>query len=433
MTARLTKRARGGRVVPIVPRPAPVGWVLAGGGARGAYEVGVCSYIFDRVARDLGTPIPIDIISGTSVGAIHACALASGVDDPRAAAARLIERWSGLRMNDIVHVDRRRTFAMIRALFGHPRHRSSDDVASTGILDPQPLRALLSASVDFARIAEHVRRGRLRTVSVSATHVASGRTTVFFQRGGPDLQPWARRRTWAYPVALSAEHAMASAAIPFLFPAVTVRGALYCDGSVRQNVPLSPARHLGARALVVITPRSASSYRVATAGGAEREDAFPEPVFLAGKLLNALSLDRADDDIAQIGLVNRWLDAGTRRFGPTFAAELNRELGSGGSPPLVPIPLLHLDSSEDIGQIAAAYVRSPSFQARRLAFVERAIARLAERQAANEADLASYLLFDGGFARALIDLGWNDAKARHDRIVSFFRSAVAATGTGAAA
>jgi hypothetical protein len=157
---------------------------------------------------------------------------------------------------------------------------------------------------------------------------------------------------------------------------------IYHGRFVRQNVPLSPARHLSARALVVISPRSAS-YAAATSGGADREDAFPGPVFLAGKLLNALSLDRADDDIAQIGLVNRWLDAGTRRFGPDFVAELNRELASGGSPPLISIPLLHLDSSEDIGQIAAAYVRSPSFRARRLAFVERAIARLAEHQAAN--------------------------------------------------
>src|SRR5450631_1664870 len=69
-----------------------VGWVLGGGGARGAYEIGVCDYIFEHVARDLGGPVPLDILCGTSVGALHVFALAAGAADPRAAARALVER-----------------------------------------------------------------------------------------------------------------------------------------------------------------------------------------------------------------------------------------------------------------------------------------------------------------------------------------------------
>jgi NTE family protein len=397
--------------------------VLAGGGARGAYEVGVLDYIFDRVARALGAPIPLDVISGTSIGAIHACALGAGAEDPRAVTRALATRWSSLSMNDVVRVDRGRAFDAIRALLGRAPRRTSSEVNRGGILDASPLEALLSSSIDFRRLGEHVRAGRLHAVSVTATHVASGRTTVFFQGGG-DGTPWARGRTWAFPTSLVPAHAMASAAMPFLFPAVRIRGALYCDGSLRQHVPLSPARRLGARALIVVNPHAARGSL--PDDDPSREDAFPGPAFLLGKVLDALSLDRVDGDVERLEMVNRLLAAGTRQFGSSFLPKLNAELVAGGAAPAVPIRLLHLRSSEDIGRLGAFHVRSRGFRARRLGLVERALARLAENEAADEADLTSYLLFDGAFARALIDLGRRDAHAQHDRIVEFFHEVLAA-------
>jgi NTE family protein len=214
---------------------------------------------------------------------------------------------------------------------------------------------------------------------------------------------------------------MASAAIPFLFPAVRLRGALYCDGSLRQHVPLSPARRLGAQALVVINPRAPRA--IGEEGVPGRERAYPGPIFLLGKVLNALSLDRIDGDVERLERINRLLEAGTRQFGPFFVERINAELVGGGEAPVVPLPLLHLQSSEDIGKLGAAYVRSRRFRERKLGVVERALAHLAERESEKEADLLSYLLFDGGFTRELMDLGRRDAKAQHDRIAAFLRSA----------
>ncbi len=409
------------RPIPAERDAARVAWVLGGGGARGAYEIGVCDYIFDQVASELGGAVPMDILSGTSVGALHVCALAAGADDPRGAIQALIARWTSLRVDDVVQVDRRRSFAMIRALFGRPPRRPSAEEGRGGILDPRPLEALVSGSVEFARIPDQIASGRLQAVSVSTTHVGSGRTTVFFQRGATGPSPWTRARTWAFPVALSREHALASAAIPFLFPAVRIRGALYCDGSLRQHVPLSPARRLGAQAMVVINPRGPAG-TLATPEEPARERSFPGPVFLLGKVLNALSLDRVDGDIERLDLINRVLAAGERQFGAGFTEQLNQALAAEGSTPLATIPFLFLQSSEDIGRLSADYVRSRSFQARNLGFVERILARLADRESAQEADLLSYLLFDGPFARELIDLGRRDARQRHDQIVGFFRS-----------
>ena len=76
-------------------------------------------------------------------------------------------------------------------------------------------------------------------------------------RSGPAARPsWEGGHQRALPVALGPAHALASASIPFLFPAVAIGSELYCDGSLRQHVPLSPARHLGAHALVAVNPRA---------------------------------------------------------------------------------------------------------------------------------------------------------------------------------
>src|SRR5215467_2339530 len=93
-----------------------LGWVLAGGGARGAYEVGVLSYLFERIGRELGGVLPLDVVSGSSIGAIHALALANWADDPRVGMRMLARRWTELALDDVISLDRRRSFNMVRAM-----------------------------------------------------------------------------------------------------------------------------------------------------------------------------------------------------------------------------------------------------------------------------------------------------------------------------
>ena len=134
--------------------------------------------------------------------------------------------------------------------------------------------------------------GIRRNLEVLAASQRYGLDNRCGQRSYRDLPP--AQRCWAPPLGppsppsracarpISAEHALASAAVPFLFPAVRIDKTFYCDGGLRQNVPLSPASRSG---------RTASSSSILatfrrTPGGRGREREvrdYPGPFFLFGQ------------------------------------------------------------------------------------------------------------------------------------------------------
>jgi NTE family protein len=393
--------------------------VLAGGAARGAYEVGVVSHILDEVSRDLGRDVPIDVLCGTSVGAINVCALAAFADQPRGRGARLAAHWTSLQMSDVVRPDARGIFDSVRALFGRSRRPGAHESRRGGILDSTGIERVIERAIPFARIGENIRAGHLDAVTVSATHVGTGRTTVFAQQGrrGPHYTSKDPTLVGA-PTILTREHALASAAIPFLFPAVRVDGEFYCDGGLRQNVPLAPALRLGADRLIIVSPRYLPPVVTRTVAK-EREDDFPGPFFLLGKALNSLLLDRVDNDLDRLQAINELLEVGERSYGATFTNTINRELAQAGRDHRIrPVRATLVRASQDIGAICADYVRSSRFAARVGGIALGMMRRIADTS--GEADLLSYLLFDGEFAARMIELGRADARARHQELCGLF-------------
>jgi NTE family protein len=173
---------------------------------------------------------------------------------------------------------------------------------------------------------------------------------------------------------------------------------------------------LGADAVLVINPRFITDKPVLP-----KEEGFPGPLFLLGKTLNALLLDRIDTDLARLESVNKILDAGTRAYGPDFVAKLNASLGHKPGQGLRPMRAMLVRASQDIGALAAQFVREHTAELSGLTGT--VIRRLATSgDDPNESDLLSYVLFDGRFAKTLIDLGRADAEARHDELVQFFRA-----------
>jgi NTE family protein len=375
--------------------------VLGSGGARAAYEVGVARFIFEDLHAEMGRVPRVDLLCGSSAGALHALALAAFADRPLAGVGFVARRWNQLELPGLF------------------RARPLVLEGQGGILDPRPFRRLVFEGVPVESIGGHIGAGRLSGVSVTATEVATGRATLFVQSRGRALGLSANRAWRVLETTLGAEHAFASSAIPLLFPPVRIKGRSYCDGSLRQSVPFSPALHLGAhRVLAVSTQHCPPS--VPSRLEQEREQAVTSPLYLLGKAVNALTMDRVDDDLERLALVNQVLEAGTRAFGPDFLARLNLALEAGAGRVVHPVQAVLVRPSESLGRVAADHVRGRRFHARVGGAVGRLFARLAEGESPHEADLLSYLLFDGAFAATLMDMGYGDARHQREDLLALF-------------
>lgn len=403
--------------------PARLGLVLAGGAARGAYQVGVLEHVVERVADELGREVPMDVFCGTSVGAINSVCMAAFADEPRGRVGRLRAVWTGLRIGEVLRPMAGGVVDFARGLLG--RHA----VQTTSLFDPTPLGTLIRGSVPFEKIDSHLRAGRIHAVTASATQVGSGRTVVFVQRRHARPAPWEDTiHVVPRAVRLRAAHLLASAAVPLVFPAVALDGRYYCDGGLRQNIPLSPARRLGATHLLLINPKHKRDPQEVAAVQEAREEAFPNPLFLLGKALNALLLDRIDNEIDRLEKINAILEAGQRRYGHDFAEVISGELGYTPHEGLRVMRTVHIRSSENIGRMCAEYVRRPSFEVPGM--LGRVMKRVAEGDASKEADFLSYVLFDGDFASQLIELGRQDARAHHDELCALFDAVIRAQEAG---
>lgn len=388
-----------------------VALILSGGGARGAYEVGVLSYVLDELARLRGgRPPRIDILCGTSVGAINACYLAAHLSDPTLGVRRLVELWSDLHIETVLGFGMRQALSIPRLLIG-----GGD--SGVGLFDVTPMAKLIEREVPWRAIARTLRHGHLGALSVSATEVGTGRTVIFMQTG-PDgaLPSQAPPRTVIRGAHIGPLHALASAAIPLIFPPVRIGEDLYMDGGVRQNTPIAPALRLGATHVLAI----GLSREIRDVHTAERHRA-PSASLVLGKVLNAFLLDHIQSDFEVLTRVNHMIEDGERTYGPGFLDAVNTAAVRRGALPYRRVHSLVVRPSADLGRIAAAHVRSTGL--RRGPLVARQILSLVDVGEDTDADLASYLLFDGSFTQKLIALGRADAEARRRELLEFFGSA----------
>lgn len=388
-----------------------VALILSGGGARGAYEVGVLAYLFDHFARVRRKVPRIDFILGTSVGAINGCFLASHLVDPALGMRRLSNIWSDIHMDEVLGFG----FGQMKTL---PRLLTGGGTDAVGLFDVTPMARLVEREVAWRAIARAFRDRRLSALSVSATELSTGKTVLFMQTApGTPLPTFAPARTVIRPARVGPIHALASAAIPILFPPVRIGHHLYMDGGVRQNTPIAPALRLGATHVLAIG-LSADTRELPPVAS----ETPPNVAFVLGKVLNAFLLDHITSDFEVLDRVNAMIDHGTQAFGPGFLEALNRVAVEVDYPVYTRVSTLTVRPTEDLGKLAASYVRSSKVRA---GPALRRVLTLLDVGEAREADLASYLLFDGAFSRRLIELGRADAEAQKDAIGAFFEDAEA--------
>ena len=146
--------------------------ILSGGGARGAYEVGVLSYLFEDVTRMLGAPPRIDIVCGTSVGAINGCFFTAHMSDPVLGLRRLVQLWTELELTRVLGFGVRQVVSLPRLALGGLGDGS-------GLFDVTPMAELISKEISWRAVTRSLRRRHLKALSVSTTEVSTGRTVVF--------------------------------------------------------------------------------------------------------------------------------------------------------------------------------------------------------------------------------------------------------------
>jgi NTE family protein len=396
-----------------------VGIVLSGGGSRGAYEAGILQYIRTDMAKRLGYQVPIDIVTGTSVGAINAAFMAATMSDPDTQAQQIVSAWSSLQIEELIGMRPADLWRGAKILLGgEPPPPPPGSFRYGGLLDTSGLERFVIRTIPWRGIERSLRSGKLHALSVSATHVGTGHTVVFLSSAEPVPREWSRDPFVRHRAArIGPRHVLASAAIPMLFPAVKIGDEYFTDGGLRQNTPMSPAIRLGADRLLLISLRHVAHEPKQLQR--ERVEAYPKPLFLAGKALNALLLDHTEYDLQRMQRINLILEAGHASFGDKFEEMMNAELIRLRGAPLRRIQAVHVRPSVDIGEIAAEYVRSGRVKVKGL-IARQLISRLSGGEAPHESDLLSYLLFDGEYARELIELGRSDAAKKADELCELF-------------
>jgi len=401
--------------------------VLAGGGARGAYEAGVLSYLLEDLPKRLGHPIDFDIVCGTSVGAIHAAFLAATCDVENHRGEMLRQIWENLRVNEIFRFSTSDILRLpsrvmgVRRVARQMREGQRPD-RLYGLLDTRPLERLVLNSIPWRGIRRNLRADRLDAVCIATTQIATGHAVVFVERKERALPEWASQDSVRMqPIRLSPMHALASASIPMLFPAVRLGSRYYADGGLRLNTPLAPAVRLGANRVLVIGVGRRVTGGVTEELAQQRTEGFGNPMFLAGKVLNALMLSPVDADLARLRLINRFIDNASETYGDDFLERVNETASrTDDARPMQKIHDTVVRPSEDLGIMTGQLLANSREDFSLSPFLRIVMKMLGTGAEARESDLLSYLLFDSAYTRPLIELGYKDAVAQEDELAAFF-------------
>ena len=402
------------------PQDITRGLVLMGGGARTAYQAGVLQALAALIKPPAGkaAAFPFQVLVGTSAGALNATYLASRAIDGLAALSGLGEFWQGLHSHLVYHLPDTpmAQFSRWATALGVTLSARKQGAA----LDSMPLVDTLHRRIALNNIDLALTRGDLKALAVTASSYTTGVHWTFCQTHQlASAQAWNRPGRRAELQDITIEHLMASSAIPFLFPATPlwVDGNMeyFGDGSMRQSSPLSPAVHLGANKILAIgvgQPQrrsmdlSGSSFQASPASKQR-----PSLGNIAGHAMASVFNDTLMADVEQVQRVNQSIQQLKTHLSEHHGLALAQSL------PFREVEVLAMQPSESLDALAQAHVHE----------LPRPVHRVLEGLGAlkgSGAGLASYLLFEPGFLRALMALGAQDVAMRKEELLDFFSDSV---------
>ena len=386
------------------PSPQRVAVVLAGAGARGAYEAGALSIVLAATGASRYRP---NMFIGTSSGAINACLFAANAHlSAEEQAKNVLAVWRGIEIGDVLRPVA--LTAMVAALSWAGQLARLPGMRLTGFLDTAPLHRTAARRVDWTQLAANLAAGCPRGLVLTATSGGTGRSVVFVDRPADagDLPVEDTRAIDYVSTRIGVDHMLASAAIPVLFPPVEVtepesyRG-WYSDGGLRLNAPLKPALALEADALVIVATHPAEYPKEPRPSCSQ---APPDVDDTLVQLLDAALADPLVEDVRTLMKINQLVP------GPPVRSPAGRERAE--------VPFLFLGPRER-GTLAAEAERAYDERFCRVRGVLRRVtspdlpllATFLAGDGDRRGDVLSYVQFDRGFIDRAIALGQADAKA----------------------
>ncbi len=368
---------------------AKIALYLAGGGARGAYQVGVLKAISHILQVET---LPFAMVSGVSVGSINAAILAQHADDFPAGVEKLETLWRDIHCQDIFNSS---NYELGKSVVRNLGHIVIKQRQTGRLLDTGPLHQFINNNIDFEKIKVNIDNNQLECMEVISHCYETQQTISFYQHRHQEFEDWCYPRHISQRAEISMEHILASSALPLFFPTVTIDGLHYGDGSMGLISPLRGAIRLNVEKILILGTRQLPSFT-------EPEKLRNRDIGLAhilGNMLNGLFLDNLDRDIETVNRMNdiaKLLSMWKKRRSPWR-----------------PIETMHLRPSADIAKIAQSkYSAMPTL----LRFLLNSLGAQS-----HSGDLLSFLLFENEFTSELIDLGYIDTLANPEVITAFFK------------
>ncbi|WP_239396575.1 patatin-like phospholipase family protein [Frankia sp. CiP3] len=377
-----------------------VGLLLTATGARGAFEAGALSVLLPQLEH---TGIRPTIVVGAGAGAINAAFLASRAHLPAEQAVdELLTFWRQHAVIGPIPVSLLMYFPfnlpLVTDLLRLPLVTDllrAIGVNGQGLLNVAPLGRSVSRRIDTKSIAKNVRDGKIAALGLAALNVASGRNKIFVARHPSTPAPHADVLHGIDYVAteIRPEHIMAATAIPLAFPPAQVTQPLqaagwYLDGSIRLSTPVKPLLALGAGRIAVVATDPAVGGEQHPVEAPGKPPTLPDSLV---QILKAAMADAVTEDVCRLAGVNEMIERGARF--------VDRHV--------VPYLFISPRSRTAFASITHAWLKRGGIGSR---FSGYALLNRLFGEGPEQAELLSYLLFEGGFLRELIEVGRQDAR-----------------------
>ncbi len=363
-----------------------LGLVCSGGGAHGAYQVGVLKYVHEKFSR--GQASPFQVFAGSSCGALNTTFFSAQSSDAAQSSLWLEDLWLHFHVPGYHGNLFKNT---LKTFYHQWRKKPAHRTEAWSLFSPGPMKDVIQKGFIRENFEKALKAGTTLASAIAATEMISGRSCWFQE--GEKAKEWNLFHSIGIKTRLEGVHLEASCSVPLFLPPVKIGEHYFVDGSVGLERPLAAAALMGAnRIMTIATDRPVPTSLPQYPAGFK-----PRFTNIMRLLMNRLSHDPATGETIQIQMMNRF-------YRVLSAAKKAENQGVPGIP-------IEDDSMAAHYNPVSVYMFYPSKRIRDFYGFEKR---------APETPKRTRFMFHTKFIRELITLGYEDARSRHEALKDFF-------------